>query len=250
MASIRVERVPPEERRPNEKYQVTVDGSVISRHRTAAQARERKLEASGQTADKVKNMVERAAESAKIGLPVSDASLDPVGESRVDELASASPSTGRPSASGDQESPEEDQYDLLGETRLDEMASATPMDVDAEAGYYDDGSKPDWDDNPENLDTPEEVRAEERSRGLDPVDVDTREHAIFGNMLLHHWEHTPDHGGRTPAELEAEHDMVSDALDDFGVDHTSPMDVDDIEGEDDLYDVGVDFDFFEEGEAR
>jgi hypothetical protein len=87
---------------------------------------------------------------------------------------------------------------------------------------------PDWSDNPDDLDTPEEVRETLKERGLDPMDVDTKDEAMFGHFLIHAYADDPDMGGRTPTELEAEHDMVVEALvNDHDVDHDSPLDFDD-----------------------
>lgn len=85
--------------------------------------------------------------------------------------------------------------------------------------------EPDWDDNPEHLDTPAEVRADLRDSGLDPMDTGTEEEATFGHFLVHAFADDKDHGGRTPAQLEAEHDMVVEAMQEHGVDHHSPLDV-------------------------
>lgn len=85
--------------------------------------------------------------------------------------------------------------------------------------------EPDWDDNPEHLDTPAEVRADLRDSGLDPMDTETEEEASFGHFLVHSFADDDDLGGRSPAQLEAEHDMVVEAMQDHGVGHHSPLDV-------------------------
>lgn len=85
--------------------------------------------------------------------------------------------------------------------------------------------QPDWDDNPEHLDTPAEVRTDLRQSGLDPMDTETKDEAMFGHFLVHSFADDRDMGGRTPAQLEAEHDMVVEAMQDHGVDHHSPLDV-------------------------
>lgn len=87
---------------------------------------------------------------------------------------------------------------------------------------------PDWDNNPPGLDTPEEVRASLRADRLDPMDVDTKEEAVFGHSLVHAFADDADHGGRTEAQLEAEHDLTVDAMEDFGVGHDTPLDKEDI----------------------
>lgn len=92
------------------------------------------------------------------------------------------------------------------------------------------GLDPDWEDNPDHLDTSAEVRADLREDGLDPVDVNTEERAAFGHFLLHTFANDPDRGGRTPEQLEAEHDMVVDAMIDEGMDHDSPLDLQNIQG--------------------
>lgn len=109
------------------------------------------------------------------------------------------------------------------------------------------GQEPDWDDNPDDLDTPDEVREDLRESGLDPMDVSTKSKAEFGHFLVHAMADDHDRGGRTPEQLEAEHDMVTAALDDYGVNHDSPLDTGDI------YGGGLNLDFEpspEETEAR
>lgn len=88
--------------------------------------------------------------------------------------------------------------------------------------------EPDWNDNPADLDTPEEVRESLRDDGLNPMNVGTQEEAQFGHALVHELANDPDHGGRTAAQLEAEHDLVVDALHDYGVDTDSPLDRSDL----------------------
>lgn len=85
--------------------------------------------------------------------------------------------------------------------------------------------EPDWGDNPEHLDSAAEVRADLLEDGHDPMDVDTEKEALFGHALVHAYANDPDMGGRTAEQLEAEHDLVVDAMDDFGFDHDSPLDV-------------------------
>jgi hypothetical protein len=86
--------------------------------------------------------------------------------------------------------------------------------------------EPDWEDNPAHLDTPTEVREDLRDDGLDPMDVNTPQRAAFGHSLIHGMANDPDRGGRTPAQLEAEHDMVVEAMtEDYGMDHDSPLDL-------------------------
>lgn len=84
-----------------------------------------------------------------------------------------------------------------------------------------------WNDNPGDLDTPQEVRESIRERGHDPMDVETKSEAEFGHYLVHSLVDDPDHGGRTPTQLEAEHDMVVDALEEYGVDHDTPLEFED-----------------------
>lgn len=85
--------------------------------------------------------------------------------------------------------------------------------------------EPDWGNNPEHLDTPAEVRAEFRDDGLDPIDVDTAARASFGHFLVHGMANEPDMGGRTPEQLEAEHDLAVAAMREYGYDHHSPLDL-------------------------
>lgn len=101
----------------------------------------------------------------------------------------------------------------------------------------------DWEDNPEHLDTPEEVREDLRDDGLDPMDVGSKDEAMFGHFLVHAFADDRDRGGRTAAQLEAEHDLVVSSLGDYDVDHDSPLDLEDIEGGDrfgDQFGVGID----------
>lgn len=90
--------------------------------------------------------------------------------------------------------------------------------------------EPDWEDNPEDLDSPEEVREDLRESGLDPMDTATPEEAQFGHFLVHAYADDRDRGGRTVAQLEAEHDMVVAAMLDHGFNHDSPLDTEDIHG--------------------
>lgn len=87
---------------------------------------------------------------------------------------------------------------------------------------------PDWNDNPPDLDTPQEVRESLRADGLDPMDTDSKQQASFGHSLTHSFADDPDLGGRTPEQLEAEHDMTVDAMEEFGVDHDSELGLNDI----------------------
>jgi len=89
MPRIRIEPVPPSERTPQNRYQMTVDGSIVSRHATKAKARERKREALNSDRNTVKHIAEKAAEAAKAGSPV-DATLDTMDETGIDDLARAS----------------------------------------------------------------------------------------------------------------------------------------------------------------
>lgn len=108
------------------------------------------------------------------------------------------------------------------------------VDPRVEAGLmsagYSGHADPDWHDNPDHLDTPAEVREGLMEAGLDPMDVDTEQQALFGHALVHGYANDPDLGGRTPAQLEAEHDLVVAAMDDYGFDHDSPLDVHSIFG--------------------
>lgn len=162
-----------------------------------------------------RELVERAEKAARLSSPY-QTSLQPVGDPRV--------ATAMASANA-----------AMGENLLAPSTS--------EKERPDDGIDPDWEDNPENLDSPEEVRENLRSNGLDPMDVDTKERAMFANALLHAWANDPDRGGRTPEQLEAEHDMVAAALLEYDVDHDSELDLEDIEGasEDDPFGLTVDF---------
>jgi hypothetical protein len=96
---IGVEPVPKPDRTPKHRYQVTVDGSVISRHRTKAQARERARQARGNEPNRAKNIAERAIEAAKVSPPV-DATLETMGGSDLDEFAAGG---------GDREAVEQEQ---------------------------------------------------------------------------------------------------------------------------------------------
>lgn len=87
---------------------------------------------------------------------------------------------------------------------------------------------PDWDDNPDDLDSIPEVKAALAEAGLDPMDIDTRKEASFGHSVTHAFADDPGRGGRTPAQLEAEHDMTVEAMQGFGMDHDSELDLDDI----------------------
>lgn len=91
------------------------------------------------------------------------------------------------------------------------------------------GPEPDFEDNPPGLDTPEEVKMSLDEDGLDPMDVDSVEEATFGHSLVHAFADDPDHGGRTEVQLEAEHDMTVEAMIEFGVEHDSPLDLEDID---------------------
>lgn len=86
------------------------------------------------------------------------------------------------------------------------------------------GEEPDWGNNPDDLDSPRDVREEFEDSGLNPMNVDSQEEAQFGHMLVHAFANDGDLGGRSAAELEAEHDMTVAALDDFGVETDSPLD--------------------------
>jgi len=100
--------------------------------------------------------------------------------------------------------------------------------IDADALLFSVGPDPDWEDNPADLDTPDEVREDLRDSGLNPMNVGTEEDAMFGHFLVHAFEDDEDLGGRTAAQLEAEHDLTVQAMADFGVGHHSPLDRGDI----------------------
>lgn len=87
---------------------------------------------------------------------------------------------------------------------------------------------PDWEDNPDHLDTPEEVRDDLRDSGLNPMNVGTEAEATFGHFLVHGFADDEELGGRSAAQLEAEHDLTVQAMRDFGVGHHSPLDRSDI----------------------
>lgn len=91
--------------------------------------------------------------------------------------------------------------------------------------------EPDWGDNPLGLGTASGVRATLRADGLNPVDVGTPKETLLANALLHKWAKRPNHGGRTPAELEAEDDMVLEAAEHFGL-HVTPISMGDDEEHD------------------
>ncbi|MCG1002864.1 MULTISPECIES: hypothetical protein [Halobacterium] len=101
---------------------------------------------------------------------------------------------------------------------------AAAGDVGQPTRYEGDGQGVDWDDNPEHLDTPDEVRQDLRADGLDPMDVASEQDAQFGHMLVHAYEDDSDRGGRSPEQLEAEHDMTVAALIDHENEHDTPMD--------------------------
>lgn len=107
------------------------------------------------------------------------------------------------------------------------------------------GAEPDWGDNPAHLSNPMEVREDLRDDGLDPMDVDSKDEALYGHFLTHAFADDPDRGGRTPQQLEAEHDMVVEKMEEYGFDHDSPLDLEDIEGGEsvgDPFGVGIDMD--------
>lgn len=121
--------------------------------------------------------------------------------------------------------------------RAERAAQATPptdhtLDLGTETGVATEMARasmePDWEDNPEHLDTPAEVRAHFRSEGMDPMDTDTPQRALFGHFLVHGMADEPGMGGRTPAELEAEHDLVVAAMAEYGHEHHTPLDVTDL----------------------
>lgn len=232
MATIRIERVPKPSRRPDAQWQVTVDGSAISRHRTKAQARDRARQARGGPSNTAKNIAERAIETAKIGAPV-DASLQTMGgEENVANLARGQPSN----------TYEGDNNDGNEWTGMMQLAFET--DQPGPDRDYTETRDPDWHNNPDNLDSPEEVREDLREDGLDPMDTRTQDQAMFGHFLVHALADDDDRGGRSPEQLEAEHDMVVAAMNEHGADHRSPLDHDDIEGGDkwaDPFGVGLGF---------
>jgi len=157
-------------------------------------------------------LAERAQRAATIA-PVTDHTLETIGTAKtVTEMARAGlggAAEGRPPGSNPWGS-------------VDVSASAGPLDagvgtgVDATLGAPSvlgpagRGGEPDWHDNPETL---------------DPMNVGIEQEALFGHALVHKYADEPDHGGRTPAQLEAEPDLVVDAMDDFGFEHHSPLDV-------------------------
>lgn len=113
--------------------------------------------------------------------------------------------------------------------RVAQMAAAAP--------------EPDWENNPDDLDTPAEVREDLKEDGLDPMDVENEEEAMFGHFLVHAYADDNDLGGRTREQLEAEHDMTVEAMREHGINHDSPLDPADIEGgqaEGDAFGVGID----------
>jgi hypothetical protein len=79
-----------------------------------------------------------------------------------------------------------------------------------------------WEDNPEDLDEPDEVREELRADGLDPMDVASEEEATLGHRLVHEFAGEPGMGGRSREQLDAEHDLVVAELDEDG-DHDTPL---------------------------
>lgn len=154
-------------------------------------------------------MFERAERAATASAPI-EASIDPTPDAtHIWEFSMASPGSGGGPAAG------------LGGGSFDRVADM------ARVGGLNLGqpeTEPDWGDNPSHLDTPAEVRASLRADGLDPMDTDTREEAMFGHFLVHAYADDEDMGGRTPAQLEAEHDLTVAAMLSYGVGHESPMD--------------------------
>lgn len=105
-----------------------------------------------------------------------------------------------------------------------EFASAGNNGQPTSAGTNSSGGGADWGDNPDHLDTAEEVREDLRADGLDPMEAATQQQAQFGHMLVHDLQDDPGRGGRTAEQLEAEHDMTVAAMTGFGANHHTPMD--------------------------
>jgi hypothetical protein len=85
--------------------------------------------------------------------------------------------------------------------------------------------EPDWQDNPDDLDSPQEVRMSLLSAGLNPVDADTKQEALGAHAAVHDFASDPGRGGRSPEQLEAEHDMAVAAMQSHGAEDSSPLDV-------------------------
>lgn len=149
--------------------------------------------------------------AAKSGGLDADVEVDRRTKSRQKQFAAAAEEAGRAGRVTDHT------LDIMDQTpRVVEMASAT--------------MEPDWGDNPAHLDTTEEVKGALVEAGLDPMDIDTPGQATFGHSLVHAYANDRDLGGRTPEQLEAEHDMVVEAMREYGFDHDSPLDKPDITG--------------------
>lgn len=165
---------------------------------------------------RTQKMFERAERSATAAAPI-EASLDPTPDPyAMWAFAMATPQESGPS-NGEKGASTPGVSAELPMGRMGEMAM-----VDA-SGLLGNG-EPDWHDNPDHLDTPDEVRDDLRESGLDPMNVGTEEEATFGHFLIHGFEDDEGLGGRTADQLEAEHDMTVEAMADFGVGHESPMD--------------------------
>lgn len=174
---------------------------------------------SGQGKSRTQRMFERAERSATVAAPI-EASVDPTPNSlAMWEFASASPGRGSAGSDSDGGGPS------MGS--LGDLGGLAEIDASGLLGSH--GREPDWHDNPDHLDEPEEVRESLRDSGLDPMDVGTKEQAAFGHFLVHSFADDEDLGGRTPEQLEAEHDLTVQAMRDFGVGHHSPLDRADVD---------------------
>lgn len=122
MANVSVEPVPQAERTPNKRYQVIVDGSIISRHRTRNKARERAREAKGAKVDRTKTVSERAIEASKVGTPV-DATLETMGGGNMAEFVTSNSDEREPA-------PEEAEPDPWANVVAMAMGSAGETDND------------------------------------------------------------------------------------------------------------------------
>lgn len=171
---------------------------------------------------RTQRMFERAERSAKMAAPI-EANLDPTPDPQAMwAFGMASPQQGEAPEGGNQDATPGVSAEL-SPGNMGDMAR-----IDADGLLFSVGPDPDWEDNPDDLDTPEEVRDDLRDSGLNPMNVGSEDEATFGHFLVHAFADDDDLGGRTPEQLEAEHDLTVGAMLDFGVGHHSPMDRSDV----------------------
>jgi hypothetical protein len=121
---VSVEPVPQHERTPTKRYQVVVDGSIISRHRTKNKARDRAREAKGRSVDRRKAITENAIEASKIGSPV-DASLDTMNEMGMDDYV-----TGNHDEEPVRDDDEADPFPFFGGKSGEEQSDSNPLEFE------------------------------------------------------------------------------------------------------------------------